>query len=119
MEEYLGTDTCQKSDAPGAFKHKKLGYCVFKDKYVTQVQVKPNVEAGDEVKFLVKGQVHASMKQQTYLIYVHFNQSTEQIVHANYTRKAGKGGSCKHVAALLFQIIDYIQLELKEIPEKV
>ena len=57
------------------------------------------------------------MKQQTYLVYVHFNQSIGQVVHANCTCKAGKGECCKHAAALLFQIIDYIQLELKEIPD--
>ena len=66
---------------------------------------------------MVKGQVHASMKQQTYLVYVHFNQSIGQVVHANCTWKTGKGGCCKHAPALLFQIIDYIQLELKEIPD--
>ena len=72
---------------------------------------------GDKVKFFVKGQVHASMKQQTYLVYVDFNQSTGQVVHAKCTRKAGKGGCCKHVAAILFQIIHYIQLESKEVPD--
>ena len=39
------------------------------------------------------------------------------VVYANCLCKAGKGGCCKHVAALLFQILDYIQLELVEVPD--
>ena len=38
--------------AIGAHKHKKLGYRLFKDKYVTQVQVKPNVKTAHGVKYM-------------------------------------------------------------------
>ena len=31
--------------------------------------------------------------------------------------KAGAGGCCKHVAALLYNILHYVELGLKEIPE--
>ena len=42
------------------------------------------------MKLKQKGQVHASMKQQTHLVYVHFNQSTGQVVHANCHVKLAK-----------------------------
>ena len=37
--------------ATDAHKHKKLGYRLFKDEYVTQVQVKPNVKTAHGVTF--------------------------------------------------------------------
>ena len=54
--------------ATGAHKHKKLDYRLFKDKYVTQVQVKPNVKTAHGVTSLVKAAVHASMKKQSYVL---------------------------------------------------
>jgi hypothetical protein len=42
-------------------------------------------------------------------------------VHSNctlYTCTAGIGGQCKHVVALLFQVIEYKQLDMTEIPDK-
>jgi hypothetical protein len=41
LEKYLITDTSRDNMATGPHKHKKLGYRLFKDRYVTQVQVKP------------------------------------------------------------------------------
>ena len=72
---------------------------------------------GTQVCSLVKGTVHASVKKNSYVVYVHLDQSTGGVVYANCLCKAGKGGCCKHVAALLFQILDYIQLELVEVPD--
>ena len=40
-----------------------------------------------------------------------------KISHANCSCPAGQGGGCKHVAALLFQLLDFIQLELTEVPD--
>ena len=103
--------------ATGAHKHKKLGYRLFKDKYVSQVQVKPNVKTAHGVKFLVKAAVHASMKKQSCVVYVHLNQLNGEVVHANCACVAGKCGCCKRVAALLYLINDFIQLELSEVPD--
>ena len=104
--------------ATGAHKHKKLGYRLFKDKYVTKVQVKPNVKTTDDVKFLVKAVVHATMKKQNYSVYVHLNQLNGEVLYANCACVAGrKCGCCKHVAALVYQINDYIQVELSEVPD--
>ena len=103
----------------GAHKHKKLGYQLFKDRYVSNIQVKPNVTKGDQLWYLIKGSVHAAMKKNIYTMYVHLHQVTGSIGYANCSCKAGRGGCCKHIAALLFQILDYIQLELKEVPDNV
>ena len=57
------------------------------------------------------------MKQQSYNVYVHFNQKSGKVTHGNCICRAGKGGCCKHGVAVLFQVIDYIQLELTEVPD--
>ena len=57
------------------------------------------------------------MKKLVYTVYVHLNQDTGEIAYASCKSKAGKGGCCKHVVALMFQIIEYVQLQLKEIPD--
>ena len=38
-------------------------------------------------------------------------------VYSNCTCKADKGGQCKHIVALLFQVIEYKQLDMTEIPD--
>ena len=40
-----------------------------------------------------------------------------RFVYSNCTCTAGKGGKCKHVVALLFQVIEYKQLDMTEIPD--
>ena len=103
--------------AVGSQKHKKLGYQMFKDKYIGKVEVKANVVKGKMSCFLVKGCVNAAMKSNTYTVYVHLNQANGEVVYSNCTCAAGKGGRCKHIVALLFQIIEYKQLDLTEIPD--
>ena len=117
LEKHLINNISTNDMATGAHKHKKLGYRLFKDKYVSQVQVKPNVKTAHGVKFLVKAAVHASMRKQSYVVYVHLNQLNGEVVHANCACVAGKCGCCKRVAALLYQIYDFIQLELSEVPD--
>ena len=118
LTKHLITDGSAKhGKPPNAHKHKKCGYQLFKDKMVSQVFVKANVVKGTEKFFLVKSNVHASMKKTNYSVYVHLRQDTGKVTHASCCCKAGKGGCCKHVAALLFQILDFIQLELTEIPD--
>ena len=118
LQEHLITgDSSKLGKPPNAHKHKKYGYQLFKDKMVTQVVVKADVLKGREKFFQVKSVVHASMKKAHYTVYVHLHQDTGKISCASCTCTAGKGGCCKHVAALLFQILDYIQLELTEVPD--
>ena len=48
---------------------------------------------------------------------MHLNQLNGEVVHANCACKAGKCGCYKHVAALLYQINDYVQFEFTEVPD--
>ena len=114
LKQYLITDTSGKQGKPpNAHKHKKYGYQLFKEKMVTKLQVKPDILKGTERFFLVKCNVHASMKKVQYTVYVHFHQDTGKVSTASCSCVAGQGGLCKHVAALLYQILDFIQLELR------
>ena len=98
-------------------QHKKLGYQLFKDKYVKNVQVKANVYQGKMGGcFLIEAIVNATMKNIDYTVYVHLNHENGEILKCNCTCKAGKGAQCKHIVALLFQVIEYKHLELSEIP---
>ena len=118
MQKHLGTNTeLGEENNVGAHKHKKEGYQLFKDKYVKQVVMKANVMKDKQMYYLVKGCVDASMKKMVYTVYIHLNQDTGEVAYASCKCKAGKGGCCKHVVALMFQIIEYIQLELQEIPD--
>ena len=120
LQEHMITNTANKvnnGQPNNAHKHKKAGYQLFKDKMVTQVLVKANIMKGKEKFFLMKCVVHASMKKTEYSVYVHFYLDTGKIFHANCSCAAGKCGCCKHVAALLFQLLDFTQLELTEVPD--
>ena len=97
-------------------KDEKLGYRLFKEGYIKNTQVKPYIPNGNGGKsFIVKATVHATMKKLNS-VYVHLNQETGDVTRGHCSCKAGKGGQCKHVVAMLYQIIDYIQLELLEVP---
>jgi hypothetical protein len=50
------------------------------------------------------------MKKLSYIVYVHLDQVNGDVVHGR-SCKAGKGGQCEHVAAMLYQIIDYVQFK--------
>ena len=91
---------------------------MLKDKYVGKVEVKANVGKDNMSCFLVKGCINAAMKSNTYIVYVHLNQANGEVVYSNCTCAAGKGGRCKHIVALLFQIIEYKQLDMTEIPDQ-
>ena len=115
LQKHLQTEPKTSDNSTGAHKHKKLGYQMFKDKYVRQVEIKADVKKDNGQPFyLMKGCVNASMKKNSYVVYIHLNQITGEVVYANCVCK---GGCCKHVVAMLFQIIKYVQLELTEVPD--
>ena len=64
---------------------------------------------------LVKASVHTSMKKTQYEVYVNLYQETAKVSLASCSCKVDHGGCCKHVAALLFQLLDFIQLEATEV----
>ncbi|XP_028416374.1 uncharacterized protein LOC114540378 [Dendronephthya gigantea] len=119
LERHLIGETSQKSPKakqPNAHKHKKYGYQLFKDK-ISKVKVIPNVLHLGGMLFYLKCTVHASMKKIEYSVNVHLKQDTGEVIEARCTCVAGNGGCCKHVAAALFQMLDFIELELTEVPD--
>eukprot|EP00795_Rhopilema_esculentum_P010033 gene10033-18667_t len=64
---------------------------------------------------MVKARVHASMEH-FYVVYTHLNQKTGDVMYAKCSCKAGQEGCCKHVAALLFTLVDFANLDTKVIP---
>ena len=62
------------SKAPKAYRYKKLGYRLWRERNVRHIYVKPNVQANNKL-FIVIGKVHASMKNANYLVYVHLEQN--------------------------------------------
>ena len=58
------------------------------------------------------------MKKKQYTVYLHLIQATGNVDHAKCQCPAGAGGRCKHVAATLFQLLDYIELGLSDIPDE-
>ena len=91
LQQHLITDTSAKlRKPPKAHKHKKDEYQLFKEKMVTKVQVKANIMKGTECFFLVKSEVHASMKKAQYTVHAHLHQDTGKVSHASCSCVAGK-----------------------------
>eukprot|EP00794_Sanderia_malayensis_P013123 gene13123-14471_t len=105
--------------APKAHRNKLHGYKLWKEGYISNVEVKSNVLTDNLTLYLVKSNVSASMKSIKYVVYCHLNQKTGDVIHAKCNCKAGAGGCCKHVAALLYTLLDYSNLELSYVPETV
>lgn len=99
----------------GANKHKVLGYQLFKENYVKDIKVKSNIKAEINL-FVVKCFVAAAMKKEKYVLYIHLCQCSGEIIYAKCLCKAGAGGCCKHVAAALYQLVEYKELNLKSVP---
>ena len=49
---------------------------------------------------------------------VALNKNSAYVLGPQCNCKAGAGGCCKHVAALLYSILDYVELGLAIIPEE-
>ena len=115
-EKLIGGSTLPKRiSAPQAFRNKRLGYRLWKEGFVRSISVRPNVK-GQCLLFLVKSRVHASMKNTFYNVYAHLNQTSGDVKYAKCNCKAGQGGCCKHVAALLFTLLDFVNLDAKVVP---
>ena len=121
LNEKLITNSSTMPDnkAPKAYRNKLQGYKLWKEGYVSSVMVKPNVPAGNHELFLVKSNVSAAMKNQRYDVYVHLEHETGKANFAKCSCKAGQGGCCKHIAAMLYTLLDYCNLGLQYVPEDV
>ena len=83
----------------------------------SKVVTKPDILCGVKRFFLVKANVSASMKQQIYWVYCHLDQLSGEVAFSKCNCKSGQDGGCKHVAALLYLLLDYKNLELKEVTD--
>jgi hypothetical protein len=113
LKQYLITDTSGKQGKPtNAHKHMKYGYQLFKEKMVTKLQVKADILKGTERFFLVKWNVHASMKKVQYTVYVHFHQKHRKSVNCKLLLCIRTGWFMQACSCLiLYQILDFIQLQ--------
>lgn len=116
IDKYFVIGNSLDNKPRGAMKHKILGYQLFKEEYVKTIKVKPHVKA-EKISFLVKGFVVASMKKDKYTVYTHLCESSGDILYGKCNCKAGAGGCCKHVAAILYQLVEYRQLNLRSVPD--
>ena len=66
--------------------------------------------------FLAKSKVCASMKNIQYNVYIHLDEATGDVVFAKCSCKAGQGGCCKHVAVLLYTVLDCVNMGAVEVP---
>ena len=67
--------------------------------------------------FLVKCSVAVSMKKNLHDVYAHLCQDTGEVSYGKCSCKTGVCGRWKHCAALLYQLCEYIQLDLKCVPD--
>ena len=76
------------------------------------------MKKGDKaIYFLVRCHVFAEMRKKQYIVYVYLDQSSGDVVFSKCCCPAGVGGCCKHVAATLFQLLDYVELGLSDITD--
>ena len=52
----------------------------------------------------------------TYTVYVLLDQINGEVMEAKCNCKAGQGCCCKHFAALLYTLLDFANMDLKQIP---
>ena len=98
----------------GAFKSKREGYALFKAGHVQKVQF--NATSHQHVCFF-ESKVKASMtKNKLYRTRVSLRKETAGVRSGYCNCKAGATGRCKHVGALLFMILDFVESELDQIP---
>ena len=66
-----------------AHGHKMEGYKLWKEGYVSNTKVKPNISAGGCKLFIVKSSASASTKSIRYIVYVHLNKDSSDVTHVN------------------------------------
>ena len=100
----------------GAMKHKEEGYRLFKDDHVKRVRFYTG--SAQENRCLFHATVKPSFKTTgSYSVVISLCKASGKVVGASCKCKAGAGGCCKHVAALLYNILDYTELGLSAIPD--
>ena len=97
-------------------KHKKEAYRLFLDDHIQMVGFRPGFATDSHCLF--RGIVKPSFKTTGCNSTVAaLSKITGYILGAQCNCKAGAGGCCKHVAVLLYNILNYVKLGLAIIPE--
>lgn len=112
IQKYFVTDLDGDGKPRNAGKHKINGYQLFKDGYVKKIRVSTHI---DNV-FLIKNSVTSTMKKDIYSVIIHICKLSGKIIYGRCSCKAGGCGCCKHVAATLYQCVEYKQLGIKSVP---
>ena len=100
----------------GAMKCKEEGYRLFRDDHVWMVGFRPGFATDSHC--LLHGIVKPSFKTTgRYSTVVALSKLSGYVLGAQCDSKAGAGGCCKHVAALLCNILSYVEFGLAIIPE--
>ena len=81
------------------------------------MRIKLNVPDETEMLFLVKCEVTASMRRIIYHVHIHLSQLSGSVLYGNCNCRSGLVGCCKHVAAALYQLIDFKMCGVKSIPD--
>ena len=108
---YLSGALKEGKKGRGAFKCKREGYAVFKASHVQDV--KYNFSSHSEFCFF-ETKVKASMtRNKTYRAKVRLKKNTAEVDGAYCNCKAGANGYCKHVGAVLYTILDFVESGLR------
>ena len=111
---YLSGGSKEGEKRRGAFKCKREGYALFKANHVQDV--KYNFSSHKEFCFF-ETKVKASMtRKKTYRTKVRLRKNTAEVDGAYCNCKAGANGYCKHVGAVLYSILDFVESGFEEIP---
>ena len=111
---YLSGASKEGEKRRGAFRCKREGYALFKASVVQDV--KYNFSSQREFCFF-DAKVKASMtRNKTYRTKVRLKKNTVEVDGAYCNCKAGANGYCKHVGAVLYTILDFVESGFEEIP---
>ena len=111
---YLSGASKEGQKGRGAFKCKREGYALFKASHVQDVKYNPSSHS--EFCFF-ETKVKASMtRNKTYRTKVRLKKNTAEVDGAYCNCKAGSNGYCKHVGAVLYTILDFVESGFQEIP---
>ena len=77
----------------------------------------PRVQGDVKTLYAIKCTATASMRAQKYEVKAHLCQETGVVLFADCNCKSSAGGVCKHVAAALYQLVDYKLSGVNSVPD--
>ena len=107
--------TMPDSKVPKAYQNMKKNMACGR-KRMSKMSLSSQMSNGKNRYFLVKARVSAFMKSVSYVVYAHLNQLDGEVERVKCSCKVGQRGCSKHVAARLYTVLDYTNLNLQQIP---